>query len=174
MAALIQSSPDEQGVPLARTHVLRGALLFPEKGFPMRINGRTLRPSNLAERRLLLSFGTNPLRVPRNMNPFTVARRLRRAARGTSPDHDFVRELAMKTRKPYGDVPNPSPDLDLPEPVLLRGRESMKKLLSSIAELDRLVRAFEPGGTRWARISPRWARHWPSAWASTPRNSRRL
>lgn len=83
----------------------------------MRINGRTLRPSNLAERRLLLSFGANPLRVPRDMNPFTVARRLRRAARGTSPDHDFVRELALKARKPFGDVPTPSPDLDLPEPA---------------------------------------------------------
>ena len=84
----------------------------------MRINGRTLRPSNLAERRLLLSFGTDALRVPRNMNPFTVARRLRRAAQGTSPDHDFARELARKTRKSFGDVPTPSPDLDLPEPVL--------------------------------------------------------
>jgi hypothetical protein len=84
----------------------------------MRINGRTLRPSNLAERRLLLSFGTDALRVPRNMNPFTVARRLRRAARGDSPDHDFARGLARNARKPFGDVPNPSPDLDLPEPVL--------------------------------------------------------
>jgi hypothetical protein len=84
----------------------------------MRINGRTLRPSNLAERRLLLSFGTDALRVPRTMNPFTVARRLRRAARGDSPDHDFARGLATRSRKPFNDIPNPSPDLDLPEPVL--------------------------------------------------------
>ncbi len=84
----------------------------------MRINGRTLRPSNLAERRLLLSFGTDALRVPRDMNPFTVARRLRRAARGNSPDHDFARGLAAKPRKNLGDVPIPSPDADLPEPAL--------------------------------------------------------
>lgn len=84
----------------------------------MRINGRTLRPSTLAERRLLLSLGTDALRVPRDMNPFTVARRLRRAARGQSPDQDFARELAAsKMKKKLGEVPLPSPDLDLPEPV---------------------------------------------------------
>jgi hypothetical protein len=84
----------------------------------MRINGRTLRPSTLAERRLLLSLGTDVLRVPRDMNPFTVARRLGRAARGQSPDHDFARELAAnKMKKKHGEVPLPSPDLDLPEPV---------------------------------------------------------
>jgi hypothetical protein len=83
----------------------------------MRINGRTLRPSTLAERRLLLSCGTDALRVPRAMNPFTVARRLRRAANGNSPDHDFARELTFKMKKQPGDVPLPSPGLDLPEPV---------------------------------------------------------
>jgi hypothetical protein len=83
----------------------------------MRINGRTLRPSNLAERRLLLSLGTAALRVPRNMNPFTVARRLRRAARGESDEHALARELAAKMKKNPEGVPAPSPDLDLPEPV---------------------------------------------------------
>lgn len=83
----------------------------------MRINGRTLRPSTLAERRLLLSLGTDALRIPRDMNPFTVARRLRRAARAQSPDHDFARELSAKMKKKPGDVPLPSPGLDLPEPV---------------------------------------------------------
>lgn len=85
----------------------------------MRVNGRTLRPSTLAERRLLISLGTDALRVPRNMNPFTVARRLRRAAKGVTPDHDFARDLAgrMKKKNP-GDVPGPSPDIDRPEPVL--------------------------------------------------------
>jgi len=83
----------------------------------MRINGRTLRPSTLAERRLLLSLGTDALRVPRDTNPFTVARRLRRAARGNSPDHDFARDLAAKMKKKLGEIPLPSPDLDLPEPV---------------------------------------------------------
>ena len=84
----------------------------------MRVNGRTLRPSTLAERRLLISLGTSALRVPRNMNPFTVARRLRRAAKGITPDHDFARDLATRMKKNPGDVPVPSPDLDRPEPVV--------------------------------------------------------
>ncbi|WP_438040214.1 hypothetical protein [Sorangium sp. So ce128] len=82
----------------------------------MRINGRTLRPSTLAERRLLLSLGTASLRVPRSMNPFAVARRLRRAALGNSPDHEFARDL-VKAKKRPDQLPVPSPDLDLPEPT---------------------------------------------------------
>ncbi len=85
----------------------------------MRVCGRTLRPSTMAERRLLISLGTDALRVPRNMNPFTVARRLSRAAKGVTPDHDFARDLAAKMKKKNpGDVPVPSPDLDRPEPAL--------------------------------------------------------
>jgi hypothetical protein len=83
----------------------------------MRVNGRTLRPSTLAERRLLLSLGTASLRVPRNMNPFAVARRLRRAAQGCSPDHEFARALVRGKRRPE-ELPVPSPDLDLPEPTI--------------------------------------------------------
>jgi len=57
----------------------------------MRIQGRTLRPSNLAERRLLLSsLGTQALRVPRTANPYLIARRLERAAKGNNPDILFV------------------------------------------------------------------------------------
>jgi hypothetical protein len=44
-------------------------------------SGRLVRPSNLAERRLLLSLGIVVLRVPRRTNPYLVARRLERAAR---------------------------------------------------------------------------------------------
>jgi hypothetical protein len=40
----------------------------------MRVNGRTLRPSTLAERRLLSAFGQSDLRVPRGMNAFVAAR----------------------------------------------------------------------------------------------------
>ncbi len=47
----------------------------------MRIIGRILRPSTLAERRLLLSLGSDCYRVPRTENPYIVARRFRRAAR---------------------------------------------------------------------------------------------
>jgi hypothetical protein len=73
----------------------------------------------MAERRLLISLGIAALglRVPRNMNPFTVARRLRRAAKGVTPDHDFARDLAAKMKKNPADLPVPSPDLDRPEPV---------------------------------------------------------
>ena len=84
----------------------------------MRVNGRTLRPSTLAERRLLISLGTTTLRVPRNMNPFTVARRLRRAAKGGTSDHDFARDLAARMKKRSDEIPVPSPGPDLPEPVI--------------------------------------------------------
>jgi hypothetical protein len=83
----------------------------------MRINGRTLRPSTLVERRFLLSLGVTEIRVPRTMNPFTAARRVRRAARSTTPDHDFARALARAQKRPDA-VPVPSPDVDRPEPVV--------------------------------------------------------
>ena len=38
----------------------------------MRINGRTLRPSTLAERRIMFSLGIPSIRVPRGTNPFVV------------------------------------------------------------------------------------------------------
>ena len=40
----------------------------------MRIQGRQLRASNLAERRIMKALGTDVLRVPRRLNPFAVAR----------------------------------------------------------------------------------------------------
>jgi len=83
----------------------------------MRINGRTLRPSTLVERRFLLSLGVTEIRVPRNMNPFTAARRVRRAARCTTPDHVFAQALARRQKRPDA-VPVPSPDVDRPEPVV--------------------------------------------------------
>ena len=84
----------------------------------MRINGRILRPSNLSERRLLLSLGTDALRVPRDLNPFSVARRLSRAAKGATPDNDFARTLVARAaqKNPFY-VPSPSPDMDVPDPV---------------------------------------------------------
>jgi len=88
----------------------------------MRINGRTLRPSTLAERRFLLSLGIAMLRVPRGMNPYAVARRIRRVIRAQSDDLLVLRELAqgmkknVATKAPF-EVPRPSPDVDLPEPI---------------------------------------------------------
>lgn len=65
----------------------------------MRIQGRTLRPSNLAERRLLLSsLGTQALRVPRKANPYLIARRLERAAKGNHPDIQFVCDVMDRAR----------------------------------------------------------------------------
>jgi len=73
----------------------------------MRIQGRTLRPSNLAERRLLLSsLGTQTLRVPRKANPYLIARRLERAAKDNHPDVlfvcDILRETHCQNRAPKG------------------------------------------------------------------------
>ncbi len=48
----------------------------------MRIQGRVLRPQTLAERRVLKSLGLDYLRVPRRLNPFAVARLVRRLSFG--------------------------------------------------------------------------------------------
>ena len=81
----------------------------------MIVTGRTVRPSNLAERRLLLSVGVRHLRVPRSQNPYAVARRLSRLASGS--DLSELRKLVASTRRPPwpGPFPIPSPDLDEPE-----------------------------------------------------------
>lgn len=65
----------------------------------MRINGRIIRPSTLAERRYLLSLGVTDLRVPRRMNPYVVGRRLSRSARGVDGDILFARELVARHMK---------------------------------------------------------------------------
>lgn len=57
-------------------------------------SGRLVRPSNLAERRLLLSLGIVVLRVPRRTNPYLVARRLERAVRCDGDDVVLLRSLA--------------------------------------------------------------------------------
>lgn len=83
----------------------------------MRINGRTLRPSDLSERSLMLkSFGTLSLRVPRGSNPFLIARKLRRAAHEEHPAVLFVKER-LKQRRPKPMLPLPSPEADAPEPM---------------------------------------------------------
>lgn len=80
----------------------------------MRICGRTLRPSTLAERRLLLGhFGTDCIRVPRSHNPFAVARKVRRLV--MNAELAFLYDLACRTKK-YN-APPMSPDVDVPEPV---------------------------------------------------------
>ncbi len=51
----------------------------------MRIAGRILRPATLAERRLLFSLGLTFVKVGRRLNPFIVARKMRRAAANKEP-----------------------------------------------------------------------------------------
>ena len=48
----------------------------------MRIQGRLLRPENLRERRLLRSLGLDHIRAPRRLNPFSLARLIRRMSAG--------------------------------------------------------------------------------------------
>jgi hypothetical protein len=82
----------------------------------MRINGRTVRASDLAERRVLASLGIDPvrgLRVPRSANPYHVARCVRRLARAQNDDMAFLRKLIANRRGPE---PRPSPGVDIPMP----------------------------------------------------------
>lgn len=75
----------------------------------MRINGRVLRPSTLAERRLLLTtFGTAIFRVPRSMNPFSVARRMRRLA--LNEELAYFVALGRRARCRADQLANPEPD----------------------------------------------------------------
>ena len=83
----------------------------------MRINGRTLRASDLRERRVLVSLGIDPvlgLRVPRTQNPYHVARCIRRVARAQTDDVIFLKSVVTNSRRR---VPGPSPELDVPAPV---------------------------------------------------------
>lgn len=79
----------------------------------MRLRGRILRPSTLAERRLMTSLGVDFIRVPRKHNPFIVARRFERAARCETPDHQYLRHVVQKGPRP----PQPSPEPDTAEPL---------------------------------------------------------
>jgi len=79
----------------------------------MRILGRTLRASDLRERRVLIALGVDPavgLRVPRSENPFAVARTIKRLAR----DNEDVQFLKMIVRKNKPHEPRPSPEVDRP------------------------------------------------------------
>lgn len=66
----------------------------------VRIRGRRLYPSTMAQRRLMLSLGSYPFYVPRGISPFLVARKLVRAAQGQGQELLFLREVLAKGRKP--------------------------------------------------------------------------
>ena len=59
----------------------------------MRIRGRRLYPSTLAERRVMMALGGTPLYAPRGISPYLVARRLSRFACGQHPDASFLKDL---------------------------------------------------------------------------------
>jgi hypothetical protein len=83
----------------------------------MRVNGRLLRPSSLAERRIFIALGIDSvlgLRVPRNENPFALARRFRRLALAQSEDMQVLKGIVQKNKQL---VPHPSPEVDLPTPL---------------------------------------------------------
>lgn len=63
----------------------------------MRIQGRLLRPENLAERRVLKSLGMDQIRAPRRVNPFAIARLVRRLAAGGA---DMTKLRRMLRRPP--------------------------------------------------------------------------
>ena len=62
----------------------------------MRIQGRTLHPATLAERRVLKSLGHDMLRVRRGINPFVIARQVRKIALGLGGDLPALRTLLKK------------------------------------------------------------------------------
>jgi hypothetical protein len=96
--------------------VHRALLVSPhDKEILMRVNGRVLRPSTLAERRLFTALGTQTIKVPRNHNPYVIARRASRLAENQNADFLLLRELVTKYQpKPE---PVPVPDMDTSEPV---------------------------------------------------------
>ena len=65
----------------------------------MKIRGRKIWASSLAERRILMALGGVPLRVPRGVSPFMVARRIARAAAAEHPDVVFVRQVLGRRKK---------------------------------------------------------------------------
>ena len=81
----------------------------------MRINGRILRPSTLAERRVLLTVGITSLRVPRKFNPYAVARKIARLAKAECADVALLQQLASQAKARHPAIP--SPEGDVPEPT---------------------------------------------------------
>ena len=68
----------------------------------MRVNGRILRPSTLAERRILSALGIGSLRVPRTENPYRVAKMVERLAKGRSQEMLFLRSLVSRSKQSMG------------------------------------------------------------------------
>jgi len=68
-----------------------------------RIIGRKILPSDLSERRVLMGLGVHYLRAPRSVNPYMVARKLKRAAHPTDDVlvlSDIARSTMLSRRLP--------------------------------------------------------------------------
>lgn len=61
-----------------------------------KVRGRTILPSTQEELEVLQSLGVQELRAPRKLNPYQVARHLRRAAK-PHPDIEFLRRFVQPT-----------------------------------------------------------------------------
>jgi hypothetical protein len=72
----------------------------------MRIQGRVLRASNLAERRVIKSLGVDILRVPRRSNPFAVARQVKKLASGLGGDLPALRAMLKRGERPVPSLPD--------------------------------------------------------------------
>jgi hypothetical protein len=66
----------------------------------MRIQGRCLRPSNLAERRVLKTLGHDSLRIRRGLNPFAIGRMVKKVAAGAGGNLPALRALLQKNERP--------------------------------------------------------------------------
>jgi hypothetical protein len=68
----------------------------------------------LAERRVLKSLGVDFVRVSRRLNPFAIARHIKRLASGRGGDLPALKALLAKTRSPAPVLPDsttePPPD----------------------------------------------------------------
>ncbi len=85
-----------------------------------RIRGRVIRPQTLAERRVMANLGVQSIRCPRGVNPYMVARRLKRCAHD-NPDLLFLSDVAAG-RKPPRPQPEPdTPDIDTEQPTHVAG-----------------------------------------------------
>ncbi len=78
----------------------------------MRIQGRVLRPSNIAERRVVLSLGIDHLnfRVRRGVNPFVVARHVRKLASGRGGDLPGLKALLARNSRTPAELPDSTPE----------------------------------------------------------------